>query len=189
MQLHRLPGSGKWRQKLIANLRVSLIKGMLGQHIRRHLDSLLRIAVQVSLRRLPRVMRGIEAKIHKKRILPLSRLGQQMLDELIAVEHNLVLRSGRGFVQPQAGVQPLSFERLIPGLPIVPGARALISRAAFGRRREHPWGDRSQLLKAPLQHRRIQMPLATKVSGVSVPAQSLSPGGDLVDAGFRMKCA
>ena len=63
VHLHGFARARERRQQLVPDLVVALVERMLRQVIRRHLDARGRIAVHVLLRRLPRIVRRIEAHI------------------------------------------------------------------------------------------------------------------------------
>ena len=114
MHLHRLLRARERRQPLIAQLVVALVERMLGHVIRRDLDILGRVHIDVFFRRLPRIMWSVERHVHKEWIVTLRDVVLQVLDggvgpELAAVDDLAV------------DVAPVTGERFVRGAPRVTG--------------------------------------------------------------------
>ncbi len=171
MKLNGGAGAGEWGEEFVADAVVALIEGVFGKIVGRDLDSVRWIAFNEIARGLARIVRGIEADVHEKRLAGGS-FGLQVFD---------------GAVDPKCGgvadlalraVQPLAIESGVPRGPGVAGAGTIVG---VGAGFEHAAGDDAGLSEAAFEGGVAEVPFANEEGVVAGMRERFGPERGLLE--------
>ncbi len=167
-------GAREGREDLVAGLVLALIEGMLGEEVGRDSDLVGRVEVEVLLRCLTGVVRGVEAYVHEERVRFGGDLPGEVVDGGVGVEGAGVLDGLVLAVEPDALLEPVAEELPVGGVPVVAGGGAVVH---VGRRREVAGGYGALLGEGALEGDGVKVPLAGDEGVVAGLAEGLAPAG------------